>query len=117
MSRISYRCLPEERSSPIAEKTFWHIYRDNTRIGCIRSDEDATMVNPNVRIWSPVLFESEFDPFEFPHADGPEGMTEPFVTTNDDADHEHQLELHSNSLMTLHEARLWVRTLTRSGDQ
>lgn len=116
MSRISYRCLPEERGTPIAEKSFWHIYRGDTCIGCIRSDENANMINPNVRIWEPVLFESEFDPFEFPHADSADGMTEPYVTTNDDPDHEHQLELHPNSFMTLHESRTWVRTLTRSGD-
>jgi len=113
MSRISYRCLPEERGTPISEKSFWHVYKDGTCIGKIDT-EGASTISPNLRIWNPVLFESEFDPFEFPHADSREGMTEAFVTTNDEPEYDHQLELQPNTLMTLHESRMWIRNITRS---
>lgn len=114
MPRISYRCLPEERGTPIAQKTFWYIYRGEDQIGCIRSDENASLVSPNLRIWEPILYESEFDPLEFPHADDSEGMVEPYITTNDDEEYGHQLELHPNSKMTLNESRSWIKNITRS---
>lgn len=114
MARISYRCLPEERGVPISQKSFWKIYRGDKEIGCIKSDENAKLIAPNLRVWEPVIYESEFDPMEFPHSDDAEGMKEPYVCTNDDEECEHQLELHPNSKMTLNESRTWVRNITRS---
>lgn len=114
MSRISYRCLPEERSIPVNNKTFWKVCRGNSEIGYIRAVPDTKLISPSLRIWEPVVFESEFDPLEFPHSDSAKDMVEPYVCTNDDPELDHQLELHSNSLMSLNEARLWMRTITRS---
>lgn len=112
MSRISYRCLPDERGTPMAEKSIWFIYKDNNCIGRIET-EGASFVSPNLRIWNPVVYESEFDPFEFPHSDEREGMTEPFVSTNDDPEYEHQLELQPSTLMTLYEARSWIKSIIK----
>lgn len=116
MSRISYRCLPEERKLPAAEKSQWGVFCDKKCVGHIKIDDDAKIRSHNLRVWRPVLYESSFNPIEFPHLDGldeVEDVNEPYVLTNDDDEAEHQLELHHPSLMTMHEARTWLRSLIK----
>ena len=116
MSRISYRCLPDERQVPIAEKTQWDVYNDKRCVGCIKAIDTAKIRSHNLRIWQPVLYEESFNPIEFPHvdvADEIDNLNEPFVVTNDEQDHEHNLELHHPSLMTMYEARQWIRSIVK----
>lgn len=113
MSRISYRCLEQERGTPTAQKTFWYVYRDGKQCGYIESDDTVRHVSPTLRIWQPVLFEQEFNAMEFPHADDPLEVNEPYVCTNDEDDCDHQLELRTNTKMTLNEARSFIHHITR----
>lgn len=114
MSRISYRCLPEERKLPIAERTQWDVYVGGRCVGCIRALKNGKRKSHAIRVWSPTIYEGFFSPFEFPHADeddDPDELSEPYVLTNDEPEIEHQLELHHPTLMTMHEARQWVRSI------
>lgn len=115
MARISYRCLPEERSIPIAMRTRWNVYLGDQQVGSIFVvDGVASRVSQNLRIWKAKLYGDVFDPFEFPHMDEDDDfgrVSEPFVITNDDPDTDHNLELVSPSLMTMAEARTWVRSI------
>tara|TARA_B100000700_G_scaffold88627_1_gene99937 strand:- start:53004 stop:53348 length:345 start_codon:yes stop_codon:yes gene_type:complete len=110
MSRISYRCLPEERGLPFAEKTRWYVYHGESCVGCIKLSDSAQARSPNLRVWHPIVHEQAFDPMEFPHTDDGQGFAEPFVLTNDTED-EHNLELHYPSLMSMYEARQWIRSI------
>lgn len=117
MSRISYRCLPEERKLPVAEKTQWNVYLGNDCVGCIIADkrEAKKERSHSLRVWRAVIY-SGFDPFEFPHADPDDeldSVDEPYVMTNDDKEASHNLELHAPSLMTMTEARNWLRSIVK----
>lgn len=116
MSRISYRCLPEERRTPIAEKSQWNVYNGSHCVGCIRATDTAKTRSHNLRVWQPVLYEESFNPIEFPHVDMEDeldSLNEPFVMTNDDTECEHNLELHHPTLMTMYEARQWIRSIVK----
>lgn len=105
-SRISYRCAQEERLIPFVNRTVHRVMFGGKQIGEIRA-ASPDLAAPNVRIWQAYVTEG-FDPIDFPHMDDPDMVKEPYVLTNDNADTEHNLELHCPLLMTLQEARNWV---------
>jgi hypothetical protein len=105
-SRISYRCSQDERMLPFVDRTVHRVMLGGKQIGEIRATAPA-LAAPNVRIWQAYVTEG-FDPIDFPHMDDPDAIKEPYVLTNDDANIEHNLELHCPLLMTLQEARNWV---------
>jgi len=107
-SKISYRSVPEERDVPIAARTRWNVFLGKQHVGEIYADEDDSDARQSVRIWRAYVI-TGFNPMEFPHADSIDPkIKEPFVLTNDKPEVEHNLELHSPTLMTLPEARSWV---------
>lgn len=114
MSRISYRCLPDERRLPVAQRTQWDVYIDGRCVGCIKADtkELNQKRSHSLRVWRPSVNE-KFNSFEFPHAeddDDVSSLEEPYILTNDDEEVDHNLELHHPTLMTMAEARTWVRS-------
>ena len=114
VSRISYRCLPEERKLPVNQKSQWSVFLGKDCVGRIKADPDAKLRSYNLRIWHPIVLEDRFDPFEFPHLDTSNestDMNEPFVLTNDEPEEQHNLELHHPSLMTMYEARNFIRNI------
>lgn len=111
MSRISYRCLPEERNKPISERTHWDVYYGQSKIGSISTDSADISIDRShsVRIWKARLT-GGFNAFEFPHVDGEDDIKdEPFVITNDDEKIDHNLELIHPSYMTMNEARKFIQ--------
>ncbi len=109
-SRISYRCLADERTLPVAERTHWDVRYNNKNIGYIKVKDDHTLTNNrshSVRVWQAHLTKG-FNPFEFPHAEDGEVTNEPFIITNDDMQIDHNLELRNPQMMTMKEARSWV---------
>lgn len=115
MPRISYRCLPDERQKPIAERTHWDVYYGDNKVGTIATDGQDISVDRShsVRIWKARLNDG-FNAFEFPHVDEEDKITdEPFVITNDDKKVNHNLELINPQYMTMAEARKWVSGVFR----
>lgn len=105
-SRISYRCIADERMLPFTQRTVHRVMLGGSQIGEIRAS-NPDLATPNLRMWTAHIT-GGFDPLDFPHLDDPENIKEPYVLTNDDSEVEHNLELHCPLLMTLQEARNWV---------
>lgn len=115
--RISYRCLPEERRLSLEKKSRWNVYSDGEWVGHIVAENKRTGVD--IRIWKPSVYEGSFNPFEFPHVNTEEevhSLNEPCVVPNNDDDDDCQMELRMPSLMTINEARIWVRNIIK-GEQ
>lgn len=104
--RISYRAVPEEKEFALHDRTRLRVMLDKNEVGRIYADYDGD-IQKNLRIWRAYVT-SGFNALEFPHLDEPGDTREPYIITNDDADVEHNLELHCPTLMTLAEARNWV---------
>jgi len=116
MRRISYRCLPDERTLSINQKTEWGVFTGKRCVGRIKAEPNAKLRSFNLRIWQPVIYEGNFDPIEFPHLDTAnesQDMNEPFILTDDEPENEHNLELHHPTLMTMHEARSFMRSIIK----
>lgn len=108
--RISYRCLKDERSLPIAERTHWDVLYGKERIGTISAEDDISANRSHsIRVWKARLNKG-FNAFEFPHVDEEDNdiTTEPYIVTNDVAEVDHNLELHNPQLLTMKEARVWI---------
>jgi len=116
MRRISYRCLPDERTLSINQKTEWGVFTGKRCVGRIKAEPNAKLRSFNLRIWQPVIYEDNFDAIEFPHLDTAnesQDMNEPFILTDDEPENVHNLELHHPTLMTMHEARSWMRSIIK----
>ena len=114
--RISYRCLPEERALPIEQKTRWDVFYNGDPIGKIYVDPSIKNGKPTLRSWRTVIYENGFNSLEFPQVDDDDEETlmvieEPYVLVDEDLEVDNDLELHNPVLMSLVEARQWIRSI------
>ena len=113
MERITYRTDKAEKRNPIALRKNWHVFLGDKQIATISTQENlSTDHSHSLRIWSAKVHGSVFDPFDFPHvdADAEEEKVRPHVVLSGG-----QPFLINPQLMTMKEARSWVKHVVERG--
>lgn len=113
---LTFRCDPEERHLPMAERSVLWVLDGDKKIGMVAADtsrldqEVSATRNQGLAIWKARLLHSHFSPFE--HHDKPHD-TEPHVEVEDSG----YSMLVNPKTVDMTTARQWVRDNYHAGSE